>query len=366
MKTLITALAVAALAAPSCRAQDMAPLPSATANFTASPLKIDGRLDEPAWNDAPVLNLDKAWDGKSAPGGATVRLLWDKNYLYFGAQLPDELVVAGKMERDGFLWEKDDVIELFLWPQEAQPYYYEVVVNPRGTTYDAFFVAKPTHDGPELTLSDWNPAIKVQTRLVPVLYRPEKIGPPNKDGFWTVEMALPIAALANRGGQAPGAGETWRMQINRYNRPDAAPGTLDATAWSPYYKLGEPYLLDRFGRLSLAGGPAAVIPPVVPESSVITPPTAPAPTPVPPVPAPTPAPPVPTPTPAPPVPTPTPAPPVPTPTPGPTVPTPTPAPETPAPTPTPAPEAPAPTTPAPSPSPEAPTPAPSPNTPPSG
>lgn len=289
MKTLITAVAVAVLAAPMCRAQDMAPLPSATAVYTTSPVKIDGRLDEPAWNEAPVISLDKTWDGKPVAGGATVRLLWDKTYLYFGAQIPDEVVVAGKLDHDGFLWEKDDVIELFVWPQEAQPYYYEIVVNPRGTTYDAFFVAKPTHDGPDLTLPDWNPDTKVQTRLVPVLYRPEKVGPPNKDGYWTVEMALPIAAMSNRGGQPPAAGETWRVQINRYNRPDPGPGALDATAWSPYYKLGEPYLLDRFGKITLTGGPAPVVAPVVPESAVVAAPAA-APVEPAPVPTPTPAP----------------------------------------------------------------------------
>jgi len=384
MKTWITALAVAALAGPSCRAQDMAPLPSATANYTTAPVKIDGQLDEPAWKDAPVIALDKTWDGKPAAGGGTVRLLWDKNNLYLGAELPDEVVVAGKLPRDGFLWEKDDVIELFVWPRETDPYYYEVVVNPRGTLYDAFFVSKPAHDGPELTLPDWNPDIKVQTRLSPVLYRPDKVGPPNKNGFWSVELALPVASLSNRGGIAPAAGDTWRVQINRYNRPDPAPGTLDATAWSPYYKLGEPYLLDRFGKLTLTGGPAPVVPAVVPESGAVSAPAAsaavPAPAPSAPTPAPaaptpapaapTPAPAAPTPapaapTPAPAAPTPTPAAPTPTPaapTPTPATPTPTPAPD--APTPAPAAPTPTPATPTPTPAPDAPAPAPAPNTPP--
>jgi hypothetical protein len=309
MKTTIAAMAITALTASALHAQTIA-APSANVAFTSQSIKIDGRLDDLAWKDASTIALDKTYDGKASTFPATVRLMWGKNWLYLGAEVPDERVVAGRLPRDGFLWEKDDVLELFLWPREDQPYYYEIVVNPRGTLYDAFFVAKPTHDGPELTLSDWNPDIRVQNRLAPMLYRPDKIGAAADKGYWNVEMAIPIASLSSRGGIPPAAGESWRAQINRYNRPDAGPGMLDATAWAQYDKLGEPHLLNTFGTLTLVGGPTPAVPPVVPESDVVsaTPPNltaAPAvvPTSVPvapvPEPTPTPAPPVPAVTPAP-------------------------------------------------------------------
>ncbi|HEY3266547.1 MAG TPA: carbohydrate-binding family 9-like protein [Armatimonadota bacterium] len=285
MKQWIAAMALAAVA-PIAVAQGSTPPPSVTANYAASPIRLDGRLEEKAWLDATPISL-VTFDGKPITGGAVARVTWDKDNLYFGAEVPDERVVAGRLGHDGPLWEKDDVLELFLWPSENLPYYYQFVVNPRPTVYEAFCIAKPTHDGADLILPDWNPDVRVQGRVQPMLYRPDRIGTANPNGFWSVEMSIPISTLSSRGAAPLQAGESWRMQIVRFNRPDPAPGALDASAFSPYYEVASPFLLDHFGVLNFAGSAAVPVAPLVPGTGAPVKPAAPT---VAPTPAPAPAP----------------------------------------------------------------------------
>jgi hypothetical protein len=264
MKHLAALLALSALTAVPSFAQ---PVPPIAIRFSEKPVRVDGKLDDPAWRDAAALPLART-DGTAVQGGAVARLAWDRENLYLSLEIPDEIIVAERSDRDAALWEKDDVVELFLWPREDQPYYYQVVVNPRNTLYDAFFISNASHSGADLSVPDWNPAIQSMVRLQPVLYRPDRVGPPAVGGSWTVEMALPVASLSNRAAGPPMEGDTWRAQIVRFNRPDPGPGQLDATSLAPYAPVTEPFRLDSFATLHFQGGPAPVIPPLVPKSPV--------------------------------------------------------------------------------------------------
>src|SRR5262245_54214659 len=56
------------------------------------PLAIDGKLDEPAWRAAPPSDLfvDIEGDRRARPRHATtVRMLWDEQYFYVGAELEE-------------------------------------------------------------------------------------------------------------------------------------------------------------------------------------------------------------------------------------------------------------------------------------
>jgi hypothetical protein len=233
--------------------------------YSEKPVRVDGKLDDPAWTDATALPLART-DGAAVQGGAVARLAWDNARLYLALDIPDEVIVADRSDRDTPIWEKDDVVELFVWPREDQPYYYEIAVNPRNTVFDSFFVANADHTGADVSVRDWNPDIQSLTRLQPVVYRPNKVGPPSVGGSWTVEMGIPMSAFSNLAAGPPTAGDVWRIQIVRFNRPDPGPGQLDATSLSPYAPITEPFRLDSFAGIRFQGGPAAVIPPLVPKS----------------------------------------------------------------------------------------------------
>jgi hypothetical protein len=264
MKYLTALAAIAALtaAASASFAQSANPY---DIRYSEKPVRVDGKLDDPAWADATALPLART-DGAAVQGGAVARLAWDNTRLYLALEIPDEIIVADRSDRDAPLWEKDDVVELFVWPREDQPYYYEIAVNPRNTVFDSFFVANAAHTGADVSVRDWNPDIQSLTRLQPVVYRPNKVGPPSVGGSWTVEMSIPLAAFSNLVPGPPAAGDVWRIQIVRFNRPDPGPGQLDATSLSPYAPITEPFRLDSFAGIRFQGGPAAVVPPLVPKS----------------------------------------------------------------------------------------------------
>ena len=62
-----------------------------------APLSIDGRLTDPAWSAAPWTDdfVDIEGDLKPAPRYRTrVKMLWDDEYLYIGAELEEPHVWA--------------------------------------------------------------------------------------------------------------------------------------------------------------------------------------------------------------------------------------------------------------------------------
>ncbi|WOO43614.1 sugar-binding protein [Rubellicoccus peritrichatus] len=85
-----------------------------------SPLVIDGVLDEEKWDQAPVEVLDKSdyffgfkgtdseaprWEGPDDLS-ASIRYLWDDDYLYIGVEVTDD--VAGELKhQDSRLWRMD-------------------------------------------------------------------------------------------------------------------------------------------------------------------------------------------------------------------------------------------------------------------
>ena len=103
---------------------------AATAQFECrwadSPIKIDGAADEAAWAAAQVIdNFTLPWLGKDARPAKTAtraRLLWDREYLYFFAEMEDSDLFADVTAHDGDLW-NNDVFELFFRPDATKPFH---------------------------------------------------------------------------------------------------------------------------------------------------------------------------------------------------------------------------------------------------
>src|SRR6516162_2927462 len=107
-----------------------------------TPITLDGKDDDAAWKHAQTIDaFHLPWLGKEARMGRTAtraKLLWDREYLYFFAEMEDSDLFADVTEHDGDTW-KNDVFELFFRPDRGKPGYYEFQVNAAGTKFDAFF-----------------------------------------------------------------------------------------------------------------------------------------------------------------------------------------------------------------------------------
>src|SRR5262245_56135342 len=134
--TIIAALGVALRAGPDAATK---PPTEFECHWASSPITIDGSADEPAWKHAEVIDhFYLPWLGDKARPARTAtraKLLWDREYLYFFADMDDTDLCAQVIDHDGMLW-FDDVFELFFKPAADKPGYYEFQVNAAGTTLD--------------------------------------------------------------------------------------------------------------------------------------------------------------------------------------------------------------------------------------
>src|SRR6476661_6388765 len=119
------------------------PKPAAVeCRWADTPIVLDGTDDDPAWKHAQVIdNFGQPWLGDKAPplrGKTRAKLLWDRDFLYFFADMDDPDLFADVTEHDGPVWQ-NDAFELFFRPGPDKPGYFEFEVNAANAVLDAFF-----------------------------------------------------------------------------------------------------------------------------------------------------------------------------------------------------------------------------------
>src|SRR5262245_55382368 len=118
--------------------------------FTENSIRIDGRADEAAWKHAQAIDRFYIRSQKDAAAARTTtkaRLLWDRDYLYFFADMEDADLFADVKEHDGRIWTNDS-FGLYLKPAEDKPGLYEFQANAAGAVLD-MFVPQPGKDSYE-------------------------------------------------------------------------------------------------------------------------------------------------------------------------------------------------------------------------
>lgn len=219
----MTVIAAAAGAVPARSGDDDVRIPEPAVTFapykyicrrTAGPIKIDGILDEAAWQDADWTEVFGDIEGprKETPRYRTrAQLLWDDDYLYIGAYLEEPKLWATLKDRDSVIYNDND-FEVFIDPDADTHQYFELEMNALNTVWDLLLI-KPYRDGgPAVTCWDM-PGLKTAVNLMGTLNDPS-----DKDKGWTVEIAIPFAALREciQGKpERPLPGDIWRLNFSR-------------------------------------------------------------------------------------------------------------------------------------------------------
>ena len=102
------------------------------------PIKVDGKLNESSWKHAETSNafVDISGEGFPAPRYETqVKMLWDEEYLYVGAELSEPHVWADIKQHDEVVYYNND-FEIFIDPDGDAHNYFEIEVNAIGTLFD--------------------------------------------------------------------------------------------------------------------------------------------------------------------------------------------------------------------------------------
>lgn len=180
----------------------------AVCRWAERPPVLDGKLDDPCWKNAAVIDRFATFWTKTPREGTRAYLVWDDEAVYYAGVMTDSEVRAFGSHRNDTLWD-GDVFELFLKPDAARLEYFEFQANPRALVFEMAFAARgkrPEHyeDGPILG----NKAVVVVDGTLD--------HPGDKDRSWTVEGRIPWSAFALTGAK-PKPGDSWLFAICRYD-----------------------------------------------------------------------------------------------------------------------------------------------------
>ena len=185
-------------------------------------IKLDGKLDDNAWKKAPVHelvfidrynNLPEAEYKRSLQDkydSGRAQLVYDDKYLYLGVEFDDTDVICNAKQDQGHFYRTSDVVELFLWPEDAL-HYWELYSTPGGFKTGFFFPSAGIPLDKYLTEEPIIPGLDTASQIQGSLNVSSDI-----DKGWTTEMKVPLSELNAKGVKFE-PGKKWRILIARYN-----------------------------------------------------------------------------------------------------------------------------------------------------
>jgi hypothetical protein len=176
------------------------------------PLRIDGRLDDRAWKNAPWTGwfVDIEGTKKPRPRQRTrAKMLWDNEYLYIGAELEEAHVWGTLTAHDSVIFHDND-FEVFLNPSGDGRNYFEFEMNALNTGWD-LFLPKPYREGGKADNTWEIPGFRTAVAIDGTLNDPR-----DRDKGWSLEIAFPWTAFASRAPVSrPQPGAVWRINFSR-------------------------------------------------------------------------------------------------------------------------------------------------------
>jgi hypothetical protein len=259
MRLLLLGMAALAAAA-------LPPHPRGYVCYRAEPApRIDGRLDDPAWRNAPWTDWFVDIEGEARPRPrfrTRARMLWDQRYFYIAAEMEEPHVWATLTAHDSVIFHDND-FEVFIDPDGDSHRYFEFEINALNTGWD-LFLPKPYKDGGKAD-NGWEiPGLRTAVHVDGTLNDPR-----DRDRGWSVEIAVPWAAFEGR--PAPREGEQWRVNFSRVEwRHEVEAGKYrkvagtkeDNWVWSPQGRINM-HLPEMWGYVQFSArsrGPVAFRP----------------------------------------------------------------------------------------------------------
>jgi hypothetical protein len=171
--------------------------PSATAARTTERMRIDGTLQEAAWQRATPIGgffQREPREGEAATEETEVRVLLDENTLYFGILCRDRTpsgIISTLLTRDADP-SVDDYVLVIVDPFYDQRTGFFFTVNPAGARGDG-----QVANSSQYMTRDWDGIWEAAARIT--------------DAGWVAEIAIPFKTLRFKPGQT-----TWGLNVERY------------------------------------------------------------------------------------------------------------------------------------------------------
>lgn len=179
--------------------------------------EITGDGQNEAWNatDWVSLSLIKG----SSPYATKVKLLYSDKGIYALYHCEDWKITATLQEDFTSLW-REDVIEIFFWPDESFPIYLEYELSP--LNYELAILV-PNLNGQASGWTPWNYKGAKKTRKATKILQDGS----GKVIAWRGEFFIPYALMRPLQNVPPGKGTEWRANIYRIDYDEA-----ESSYWS--------------------------------------------------------------------------------------------------------------------------------------
>ena len=229
--TFVSLVSFVALTTPAY-AQTAPTRPTLTAVQTAQPPAIDGRLDDPIWRGAALIDTfvqEEPVEGAPATEKTEVRVAYDREKVYFGIYAHYSDVGARRANRsDRDKLDNDDTVTITLEPFLDYLRGYSFAVNGYGVQRDSMIVVQnATSDAGGNT--SFNALYYSGGQLV--------------DDGWTAEIAIPIRSLRYPSRKA-GEPHRWGFQVRREIKSKD-----ESDVWAPVSR-NNPNFLGQIGLLT--------------------------------------------------------------------------------------------------------------------
>jgi hypothetical protein len=185
---------------------------------------VTGQGDNPAWRAVPEWTAMNVRQNVADPFATRFKLLYSAKGLYVLMDAADKKLTASFQEDYADLWTQD-VFEVFLWPDERDPIYFEYEISPLGKE---LAILVPNLDNKFLGWRPWHYDADRQIKKAAVT-----IGGPQQSGAaiqgWRAEIFIPYALLRPLRNVPPAKGTRWRAN---FYRMDYDTGSVIQWDWS--------------------------------------------------------------------------------------------------------------------------------------
>lgn len=154
--------------------------PTIASGRALEPIIADGVLDEPSWDQAPLLTEFRTTvpvEGGTPSKKTEVRIITNEKYIVFGVWCEDDpsLITSFSKLRDANL-RNEDYIRIVIDPFQDGQSGYVFSVNPKGARYDALVANRGEWEN-----RDWDGIWEAGTTV--------------NDSGWTAEIKIPIQSI---------------------------------------------------------------------------------------------------------------------------------------------------------------------------
>jgi len=237
---LASSLLMATTGGPRVEARVQAERPRLTVKLVDD-FEVTGKGDHAAWQQAEWTALRKRQpDGH--PYDSRFKVIYSNTGIYFLMDGTDRKVTATIAEDFMDLW-TEDVFEVFLWPDERYPVYFEYEISPLNKELPILI---PNFGGQFLGWRPWHYERKLTRKATSTVGGPKESGAAIQG--WRAEIFMPYTLLRPLQNVPPKAGTRWRANFYRMDHDDGKSTQWD---WAPVGPSFHEY--EKFGELLFAG-----------------------------------------------------------------------------------------------------------------